>query len=459
MPTLCLVALNCAWYQSNPALYGLREALRGLPWRIRLREFALSEQPCDVLAALVRLRPDVICFSAYIWNRPYLEGLVFDVKKLLPEARIVLGGPEAAQGDFGLDGRDFTVLGPGEGTIRYLAESGFSLPGGTYERPAPPLALLPFPYRASDRASLRSKLLYYESSRGCPFRCVYCLSANDDRREFRFDPSNARDRRRLRSELDRCIALSPRTIKFLDRSFNVQIDLARLVWRYAIGLREACEFHFEIYPDLLEPEDLALLSQAHPGRLRFEIGIQSTDPAILRACGRSTNWQRVKPLLQALREQTPVTLHLDLLAGLPGQNLASVLSSLDEVASVFPQEIQLGLLKILPGTPMQEIARERGYLWQDRPPYQVLRSDTLSFAQIISLQELARVINLYWNKGEFTAQWRSWLDAGYPASTLFLRIWKAHRKDKIPFFGISRQTRAEIFPPSCHTSASTSFSC
>lgn len=445
MALLCLVAVNSAWYQSNPALYWLRGSLRGLPWRVKIREFNLAEPRADILAALCRENPQAVGFSAYIWNSSYLRELIPELKLLLPQAKLVLGGPEAEACDYGLDSRDYVVSGPGEGVLRRLAESGFRLPGGLYSQPAPPLRELPFPYRGSDLAALSGKLLYYEASRGCPFHCVYCLSASDQRCEARFDPREPAGRRRLHRELDRLLALRPRTLKFVDRSFNSQPELARLIWSYALRSEAACEFHFEIYPDLLNEEDIDLLSRAPAGRIRFEIGIQSVSDAVCRRAGRPTRWRKTRPLLQALLERTPVRVHADLLAGLPGESYRSILRSVDELATLLPHEIQLGLLKILPHTPMQALARSRGYIWQPAPPYQILSTDQLSWSQVNRLQEYARALNLYWNKGEFAPQWREWLAAGRQASALLARLLALHHSQNQPLHSVSRQTRQDFF--------------
>ena len=419
--------------------------MRGLPYTVRLREFTLAEPLFDILTQIVRDQPDIACFSAYVWNSGELRRLLPELKKLLPELKIVLGGPDATHGDFGLSESDFVVKGPGEGVFRMLAESGLDLPGGVYEAPAPPLRELPFPYRNTDKAALQGKLVYYESSRGCPFRCAYCLSALDKRNEARFDPALATDRRKLYSELDHLLELKPRTLKFVDRSFNAHPQLAQLIWDYAIRQTEACEFHFEIYPDLLTEEDLQLLENAPPGRIRFEVGVQTVNSAVARSCGRNSNWQKAKAALNALRERTALCVHADLLVGLPGENYASVLRSLDELASTFPAEIQLGMLKILPDTPMLQIAGQRGYQWLDHPPWQVLKSDALSFDEVSRLQELAKIINLYWNKGEFSTNWQELLSTGHKASRICLRLLQLHHQKSLTLHSVAKSTRAEVF--------------
>ena len=356
-----------------------------------------------------------------------------------------MGGPEAKGLSGFLSVDDYLVYGPGEGILRTLAESGFSLPGGIYDSSAPPLSALPFPYKTADKPRLQNKLVYYETSRGCPFRCIYCLSAEDNRREQRFSASSLADRHRLYGELDKLVALQPRTIKFVDRSFNLDRALCHLIWNYAIKAENACEFHFEIYPDLLSDEDILLLEQAPPGRIRFEIGIQTINAAVSRRCRRNSNWHKAKAMIHALRTRSNICLHTDLLAGLPGENYRSILHSLDELALLLPHEIQLGMLKILPDTPMLDIARMRGYKWMEQPPYQILCSDALSFEQVTRLQELARILNLYWNKEEFSSEWALLLGEGHKASVLLNMLLSRHHKLSLPLHSISKQHRREIF--------------
>lgn len=442
---ICLIGLNSAWYQSNPSLYILRESLHGLPYSISLLEFTLVEPLFDVLTRVYREKPDIACFSAYIWNGSQVIELARELKKVLPGVKTVLGGPEAGRGEAFPEIFDYIIKGPGEGAFRKLAEEGFSLPAGIYDLPAPPLKDLPFPYRSSDKSSLENKLIYYESSRGCPYRCAYCLSALDERNEARFDPDSAADREKLFQELDALLALRPRTLKFVDRSFNAHPRLARLIWGYAIKNPAHCEYHFEIYPELVSEEDLQILEQTPVGRIRFEIGVQTIDTVVARDCGRASNWEKAKSVLNALHERTQICVHADLLAGLPGEKYDSILRGVDELASTLPAEIQLGMLKILPETPMLQIAKERGYIWQSSPPWQVLATDALSFSQMAKLQELAKIINLYWNKGEFAQDWERMLKAGEKASNLLLELLKQHHKFGLPLHSISKARRAEIF--------------
>ncbi|MDP3114783.1 MAG: DUF4080 domain-containing protein [Candidatus Cloacimonadaceae bacterium] len=443
---IVFIAVNSSWTQSSLALYYLRELIRDLPYSTKMIDFTLKDHQSDALARITKEKPDILCFSAYIWNRDFLEKLIPDLRKLLPESIFVFGGPEMpALAEKIQSGRfDRFIQGPGEAAFREQAELDFEGRGGFISRPNYPLRDIPFPYRTSDKTLLSGKLLYYESSRGCPFECVYCLSAEDKRLEARFDLRDPLDRKLLYKELDKLVSFEPKTIKFIDRSFNIHPMLAHAIWEYIIKLDCACDFHFEIYPDLLNENDLVLLEKAPPNRIRFEIGIQSTDDEINQVSHRRSNWKKSKAMLQKLLERTQIRVHADLMLGLPSQTKASVFKSIDELAPLFPHEIQLGMLKILPDTPMQAIANQRDYLWQEHPPYQVLKTDLLSFDEILSFESLARVINLYWNKGEFMPQWRN-LIPKHKASKLFSALLKYHFQHDLPLHSMAKPKREIVF--------------
>jgi len=441
---LCLVGLNSAWYQSNPVLYYLRGMIADLPYRIQILELTVNDLLLDSLRRICAAQPDILCFSVYIWNRLYLQSLIPELKKLLPHCRIVIGGPESETAEFGLDRFDYIIEGPGEKAFRELAEVEFEEGGLFIRKPNLHLRDIPFPYWNSDLPALKGKLVYYETSRGCPYSCVYCLSAEDRRNELRFDVDQPLQRAELFAELEALISLQLRTLKFIDRSFNVHSQLAQVIWEYVITSAAACEFHFEIYPDLLSEADLHILKAAPPGRIRFEIGIQTTNARISANCHRQTDWNKAREILTALRNRTQVILHTDLIAGLPGETYTSILNSINELAATFPHEIQLGILKVLPGTPMQEIAKQRGYLWQQEPPYQVLATDKLCFGQLCRLQDLARILNLYWNKGEFSDTWKKLLHS-HKATTILLKLLNYHQDRHLPLHSMAKHKREQVF--------------
>lgn len=445
MHKLLFVSINSAWTHSNLALYYLREMIRDLPYQIAMEEFTLKTQPLEALEIINLHQPDFICFSVYIWNRIYLQKLIPELKKLFPDTKLILGGPEAMNEDLlsTTSRYDIIIQGSGEAIFRKLAAEEFEERGIIHSELQTPLYAIPFPYHPSDREILQDRLVYYECSRGCPYSCVYCLSANDLRNEIRFDVTVKEDVLRLHKELDALVALSPRTIKFVDRSFNLYPKLAHAIWKYIIDLDCTCDFHFEIYPDLLKESDLKILEKAPPGRIRFEIGIQSTNDSVMKQVKRNSHWKKIQPILKELRKRSSVRIHTDLICGLPSEDKKSLLASINAVAATFPHEIQLGMLKILPDTAMYTIAQDSGYLWLDHPPYQVIATDTLSFEDICELEKLAHAFNLYWNKGEF-CQLFALLMQDYEAVFIFERIVKMHSERSFPYHSMEQKKRFKL---------------
>ena len=291
MKKILMIAINSSWSQSNPALYYLREVIADLSYQSYIKEWTLKDQLKDMLYWIYSQNAEVICFSAYIWNRNYLQELIPELIKLLPGAVIVIGGPEAENLSYLHKERVYLITGAGEGKFRFLAENNFCVTEEELiQAEHIPLKDIPFPYRQSDVDFLKGKLLYYETYRGCPFACIYCLSANDKRSELRYHLNNAKDRQDLDRELEFLISLQPRTIKFVDRSFNINKKLAHHIWLFFIEHNCSCDVHFEIYPDLLEEEDFALLEKAPENRIRFEIGIQTINSTVAAKSGRKSNW-------------------------------------------------------------------------------------------------------------------------------------------------------------------------
>ena len=439
MNRIALIAINSSWYQSNLALYYLREMVRELDFELVMSSFSTSDLYMDVLKGVYNTSADVLCFSAYIWNRSYLENILPDVKALMPKAIIIIGGPEAKHlSHFA----DKAVIGAGEAIFAAMAQSGFS----KLNPDTKPLQLkdVPFAYHPEDKQVLGGKILYYETSRGCPFNCAYCLSATDDRDELRFDYRLEADLNRLYQELDALEALQPRTVKFVDRSFNAHPNYAREMWKMLMSKPRSCEWHFEIYPELMSETDIELLAEAPDGLMRLETGVQSCDDAINLAVGRNSNWDKAKTMLMLLKERTQIVVHADLLYGLPDQDLQSVFDSIDELSTCFPEEIQLGMLKILPDTPMVEIAQKRGWIWAANPPYEVLKTDTLSFDDLRLLDSYARILNLYWNKGEFSPHWQKLLKKHKATEVIQATIWQ-HEENGFALHSISKSNRARVF--------------
>jgi len=439
-----LTAINSSWSQSNPALYYLREMIADLPYTVFLKEWTLKDRLLDVLYDIYSQNADVLCFSAYIWNRLYLQELIPEVSKLLPEAVIVIGGPEAKNLSCLKRKGLYIVQGAGEGKFRYLAEHDFSAnEKELFPAEHIPLKDIPFPYRQSDKETLKGKLLYYETFRGCPFSCVYCLSASDKRSDLRYHPENKEDLQCLNKELETLISLQPRTIKFVDRSFNLQKKMAHHIWNFFIEHNCFGDVHFEIYPDLLTEDDIAILEKAPENRIRLEIGIQTINSEVALNCGRKSNWEKAKWTLLELKKRTKIRIHTDLLAGLPGENYASVINGLNEVCATLPDAVQLGILKILPDTPMQKIALDLNYKWLNQPPYQCLASDALSFEEMQQLENFAKLLNLYWNKEEHQTFWQEMLQK-HTASDILSALQQKHKELGYELHSLAKSKRDAV---------------
>jgi len=398
---LLLLAVNASWTHSCPALYYLRNAVSDLDHEVEITELTLKQTVSEALEIICAKAPDVLCLSVYIWNVEYLIQLVPEVRKLLPHIIIVAGGPEISYNTSVAEhlNLDFLIRGYGEKAFRDLAEKRFASSGKVIAGEQVPLAQLPFPYLDSDQALLQGKMVYYEASRGCACRCIYCLSAREGKQDWLSAD-------RVCADIDKLLDLKPKVIKFVDRSFNHKKSWARSVWKHVIGLETNVPFHFEVHPDWLEQEDIEILSKAPEGRIQLEIGIQSIHPDTLISICRPSNWSKVKSSLEALKAHTRIPLHTDLIVGLPGENIEQITLSVNAVLKTLPHELQLGFLKILSGTTMHEYAKQHYYIWSDTAPYQVLQTPDLPFQDIMHLEKIALIINQYWNKGDFVTVWQ-----------------------------------------------------
>jgi anaerobic magnesium-protoporphyrin IX monomethyl ester cyclase len=381
---------------------------------LRLREFTVHEPKENVLAALVAEEPDVVAFSVYLWNRRETLELADALATVRPGIRIVLGGPEVS-----FDGPDLfdrhpgvsaIVRGEGEIPLRGLLSAwakgvdSLDVPRlaqrrdeGVIEGPdAPPLAdldELPSPF-ALGLADLSRGFVYLETSRGCPYTCSFCMSALDERvRSF----SMARIRDDLRLLMDAGVP----KVKLIDRTFNYDAARAREIWSFILRHNRQTHFHFEIGAHLLDEETLALLETVPSGMFQFEIGVQSTLPATLDAIGRQASLEKLEESVRRLRAAGNIHLHLDLIAGLPGEGYRDFLASVEKVASLCPHHLQIEPVKLLPGSPLRRDARRLGLRFDPHPPYGILSTPELTFAEIDRLRGLSRLFDLTFNSGRF----------------------------------------------------------
>jgi len=407
---ILLIAVNARYSHSNLALFYMKRQLQQEGFHPALLELTIKEKTTDLLEKILlhHPSPQAYIFSVYIWNSTLIKSLVIGLKALRPHIPVILGGPEVA---YNADlwkaetPADYLVKGPGESAILPILRE--EHPPGLVESPAVDLNTVPFPYNDEDLALLKNRLVYYESSRGCPFSCTYCLSSCEGQ-ELQF-----RDMDKVKKEL-RILAYSgARVIKLVDRSFNVDSPRAREIWRFLLELKDPCSFHFEVHPLFLEEEDFQLLAQVPPELFHFEVGIQSTSDEELKAVKRTGRWDQIKPRIRRLIEETSIPIHLDQIVALPGADSASVEKSFNDILGLQPEEFQMGFLKLLPGT---ELAKGPGQFMvaSAEPPYEVLQTPVLSFEEIRGFHKIEELLNAYYNSGLFRRTMALLLDDAFP---------------------------------------------
>lgn len=417
-----LAAVNAKYIHSNLAVYSLRAYARRYREEICIAEYTVNQQVDEILADIYRRCPDVLCFSCYLWNITCVEQLLREIPKILPETEIWLGGPEvsydAAQVLEAHPEAAGVMRGEGEETFLELMDiwhrSGgvgearpaglASVEGITFRdqngeirenpsRPAMDLSRIPFPY--GELEDFKNRIVYYESSRGCPFSCSYCLSSVDKCLRFR-------DISLVRKELQFFIDRGVPQVKFVDRTFNCRHDHAMAVWTYIRDHdRGTTNFHFEVAADLLNEEETALIRSMRPGLIQLEIGVQSANEQTVREIRRTMDLEKVRTAVARIREPGNIHQHLDLIAGLPYEDYVSFAGSFDTVYAMRPEQLQLGFLKVLKGSFMYEKAGEYGLVFQSRPPYEVLSTKWLSYADVIRLKAVEEMVEVYYNSGQF----------------------------------------------------------
>ena len=410
-----LVAVNARYSHSCLALYSLKRALReAVPEEVCHQEWSINKPVAETAAAILAADPDVIGFSCYIWNIRYILAVIAAVKRQKPQIKIILGGPEAgSRAEALLEAEpavDYIIRGEGERTLplllRQIGDKRAPAPlSGVFYREAglvksgPPaqaldLAALPFPYSQEDLLALKQHILYYESSRGCPFACSYCFSGHEAPR--------LRPLAQVRDDLRQILAADIRQVKFVDRTFNWPPERARQIVSFLLEhYRPGICFHMEMAPDLLDAPLLALLRQARPGFFQVEAGIQSTYAPALAAVRRHMDWAKVCAAIAALLKPGNVHVHLDLIAGLPEENYARFAESFRQVYALGAHRLQLGFLKILPGSALAAEAAARGLCHAQEPPYQIRRTPHMSGIELRRLEEIAGALDMFYNSGRF----------------------------------------------------------
>lgn len=418
-----LTAVNAKYIHSNLAIYSMKAYAeqKGCPGaEIQLAEYTINQQQDGSLRGIYEKKPDLLCFSCYIWNISFVRELIRDVKKILPKTRIWVGGPEVSY-----DAEDFlkempqvtgVICGEGEETfaevVRTYAqwekqeqEPGklADVPGIVYRdgeklvftgnRDILNMDELVFPYE--NLSLFEHKIIYYESSRGCPFSCSYCLSSIDKKLRFR---SVFLVKKELQFFLDHQVP----QVKFVDRTFNCKKEHAMEIWKYIKEHDNSItNFHFEIAADLLTEEEIGLIAAMRPGLIQLEIGVQSTNERTLQEIRRKTSFQEICKKVRAVAEGENVHQHLDLIAGLPYEDYKSFQKSFCDVYALRPQQLQLGFLKVLKGAYMEEMADAYGCVYKSKEPYEVLKTKWLTYGEISRLKGIEEMTEVYYNSGQF----------------------------------------------------------
>lgn len=416
---ILLAACNAKYIHSNLAVYNLRSYAQAYGQNIVLKEYTINQLKDDILKDIYLESPDVVCVSCYIWNITFIKELFCDLAKILPGASFWAGGPEVSfdAAAFLEENPWFTGVMAGEGEetflelVKYYVEGTGSLKeikGIAYRVPdsdgslavhhngwreTMDLSRIPFAYH--DLEEFKNRIIYYESSRGCPFNCSYCLSSVDKKLRFR-------DMELVKKELKFFIDNEVPQVKFVDRTFNCRHDHAMAVWRFlAENDNGITNFHFEISADLLREEELMLMSTMRPGLIQLEIGVQSTNPHTIQAIQRTMDYHKLSDTVKRIQGFKNIHQHLDLIAGLPFEDYERFCKSFNDVYSLRPQQLQLGFLKVLKGSLMKEKVKEYGIIHKNKEPYEVLCTKWLSYREVLKLKMVESMVEVYYNSGQF----------------------------------------------------------
>ena len=420
-----LAAINAKYIHSNLGIYSLKTYGEKMlkEWglaeqaEISLAEYTINHQMEQILQDIYKRKPDVIGFSCYIWNISYVKVILADIKKVLPDVKIWAGGPEVSyHGEAFLKEEpavDLVMMGEGEITFAHFlkalleGEDLKQVPGlmvrnadGTFTdtgfRQVMDMSQIPFPYAFMDMKELEHRIIYYESSRGCPFSCAYCLSSIDKKLRFRSLDL-------VLPELEWFLQAKVPQVKFVDRTFNCKKSHAMAIWQY---IRDhdngVTNFHFEIAADLLDKDELDLLSTMRPGLVQLESGVQSTNEKTLEAIRRKTDIEEIREITETINSWHNIHQHLDLIAGLPWEDLESFKKSFNDVYEMEPEQLQLGFLKVLKGSYMEELIPTCDLLYSAAPPYEVLCTKWLSYGDVLELKDIEEMTEVHYNSRQFT---------------------------------------------------------
>lgn len=462
---ILLTAINAKYIHSNLAVYSLRAAAKEYQENVEIAEFTINNQADYILEEVYKRKPDVLMFSCYIWNLSMIEEVMTEFHKLCPEVPIWIGGPEVSfeveaflQSHPAVKG---IMMGEGEQTFCELCDyytqivseqeksedALESILGIAYRRQngeisvnpwRPIMSMSEIPFCYDKMADFSNRIIYYESSRGCPFSCSYCLSSVDKKLRFR-------DLELVKEELQFFIDQKVPQVKFVDRTFNCHHEHAMEIWQYILEHDNGVtNFHFEISADLINEEELLLMKQMRPGLIQLEIGVQSTNEVTIQEIKRTMKLERLKDVVQKVKSFGNIHQHLDLIAGLPYEDYETFRTSFDDIYALQPNQLQMGFLKVLKGSYMYEHAKEYGILYHNKPPYEVLATNWLSYEDILRMKRVEEMLEVYYNSGQFEIAMKV-LKCGYESAfDMFQKMGDFYEEQKLFGMSHSRIKRCEI---------------
>ena len=456
---ILLAACNAKYIHSNLAVFDLKAYAREYDSHVILREYTINQLKDDILGDIYRTHPDVVCVSCYIWNITFVKELMQDLRKILPGVPFWAGGPEVSY-----DAEEFlsknpafngVMVGEGEETflelVKHYVEGNIPLEnikGIVYHKPdntflsngwreIMDLSKVPFVYE--DLKDFENRIIYYESSRGCPFSCSYCLSSVDKRLRFR-------NLELVKKELQFFLDHKVPQVKFVDRTFNCKHDHAMAIWQYIKDHDNGItNFHFEVSADLLRENELELISTMRPGLIQLEIGVQSTNPDTIRAIHRTMDFEKLTGIVNRIHSFKNIHQHLDLIAGLPYEDYDSFHKSFNDVYALKPQQLQLGFLKVLKGSHMKEMTSEYQIIHKEQEPYEVLGTKWLTYDDILRLKMVESMVEVYYNSGQFQNTLDYVETLFTDPFTLYEKLGEFYEKKGYTEISHSRMRRYEIF--------------
>ena len=454
---ILLAACNAKYIHSNLAVYDLKAYSSDYDEHVILKEYTINQPKDEILKDIYSSGADVVCFSCYIWNISFVRELIRDLVKILPKTAFWAGGPEVSYDaeKFLTEMPEMTgvMVGEGEKTFHDLLEfyidgkdSLEEISGIAYRtgdkiihngwRELMDLSAIPFVYEHLEK--FENRIIYYESSRGCPFSCSYCLSSIDKKLRFR-------DLELVKKELQFFLDHRVPQVKFVDRTFNCKHEHAMTIWKYILEHDNGVtNFHFEISADLLREEEMELMSQMRPGLIQLEIGVQSTNPETIRAIHRHMDLKKLEHCVNRVHSFRNIHQHLDLIAGLPYEDYDTFHQSFNDVYQMKPDQLQLGFLKVLKGSLMQKEAEVYGIVYKEKEPYEVLSTNWLTYGEVLKLKMVESMVEVYYNSGQFWHTLEYLVPFEKDAFTFYEKLGSFYEKKGYSEISHSRMRRYEI---------------